>query len=109
MRDTVFHFTERLKILGQLKRQEISVIDVPDEYKHDAQLIEFERKNGLRITERKGFDIVSNSFFVEETLVYKNKAGEECYKPVSTYFDDFNSYYTFLSGDIYTNALQWSD
>ncbi len=55
--------TEINKIIKQLKNNEIRVFDVPEEYKNDIQIVTFERKAGMRITDKRGFDIISNSFF----------------------------------------------
>ena len=62
--------TEIKKIIRQLKKKEIRVFDVPEEYENDIQIVTFERKAGLRITDKKGFDIISNTFFVEESLIH---------------------------------------
>ena len=62
--------SEIKKIIRQLKKNEISIFDVPEEYKNNIQLVTFERKSGLRITGKRGFDIIYNSFFVEEELMY---------------------------------------
>lgn len=64
--------TEINKIIKQLKNNEIRVFDVPEEYKNDIQIVTFERKAGMRITDKRGFDIISNSFFVEELLIHLN-------------------------------------
>lgn len=45
--------SERKKIIRQLKEKEIRVFDVPEEYENDIQIVTFERKVGLRITEKK--------------------------------------------------------
>ena len=42
--------SEIKKIIRQLKKNEISIFDVPEEYKNNIQLVTFERKSGLRIT-----------------------------------------------------------
>lgn len=69
--------SEIKKIIRQLKKNEISIFDVPEEYKNNIQLVTFERKSGLRITGKRGFDIISNSFFVEEELIYIDADGDE--------------------------------
>ena len=56
--------SEVKEIIRQLKKKEIIVFDIPKEYENDSQLVTFERKSGLRITGKRGFDIISNSFFV---------------------------------------------
>ena len=62
--------SEVKEIIRQLKEKEIRVFDIPEEYANNIELVTFERKTGLRITERRGFDIISNSFFVEEKLIH---------------------------------------
>ena len=92
------------KIIGQLEKNEITVFDIPEEYENSIEIVNFERKSGLRRTRKRGFDIISNSFFVEEDLVHTNAYDEEQIKSVLLSFDDFDSYYDFLNGDIYDNA-----
>ena len=96
--------SEVKEIIRQLKKKEIIVFDIPKEYENDSQLVTFERKSGLRITGKRGFDIISNSFFVEEELIHMKTNGEERKKSVFLSFDSFDSYFDFLNGDIYNNA-----
>lgn len=90
------------KLIGQLKRKKISVFDIPHEYENDIQLVTFERETGLRITGKRGFDVISNAFFVEEELFCEaeNERGKKLKLP----FDNFDSYFDYLNGDIYDNA-----
>ncbi len=74
------------------------------EYENDIQIVTFERKAGLRITGKRGFDIISNSFFVEEALIHIDVDGEERKRSVFLSFDNFDSYFDFLNDDIYDNA-----
>ena len=67
--------SEVKEIIRRLKKKEIQVFDVPEEYENDIQLVTFERKAGFRITGKRGFDIISNSFFVEEKLSYVDAVG----------------------------------
>lgn len=62
------------QIIKQLKNNEITVLEVPDEYKNNVDIAIFERKNGLRITGHRGFDIITDTFFVEEELCYTDKS-----------------------------------
>lgn len=96
--------SEIKKIIRQLKKKEIIVFDVPEEYENEIQIVTFERNAGLRITGKKGFDIISNTFFVEETLIHIDTDSEERKKDIFLSFDDFDSYFDFLNGDIYDNA-----
>lgn len=96
--------SEVKEIIRRLKEKEIRIFDVPEEYKNDIQLVTFERKAGFRITGKRGFDIISNSFFVEETLINLDTDGVEQKRGVFLSFDNWNSYFDFLNGDIYDNA-----
>lgn len=92
------------KIINSLRKKDINILQVPQEFEHDQKILEFERKAGLRIVCRKGFDVISNVFFVEEKLVYLNEAGRECQTIKNTTFEDFESFYKYLDGDIYENG-----
>ncbi len=96
--------SEVRKIIEKLKTKKLSIFNVPKEYEKNIQIVTFERKSGLRITGRRGFDIISNSFFVEEELIHIGKKGKEWRKNITLSFDNFDSYYNFLNGDIYNNA-----
>lgn len=96
--------SEIKKIIRQLKKKEIRVFDVSEEYENEIQIVTFERKAELRITGKKGFDIISNTFFVEETLIHIDTDSEQRKKDIFLSFDDFDSYFDFLNGDIYENA-----
>ena len=96
--------SEIKKIIKQLKKNEITVFDVPKEYKNNVDIVKFERKSGLRITKQKGFDVITNSFFVKEDLLRIDSDGKEQKRRVCLLFDDFDSYYAFLNGNIYDNA-----
>ena len=58
--------SEVKEIIRRLKKKEIRVFDVPEEYENDIQIVTFERKAGLRITGKRGFDIISNSFLLKK-------------------------------------------
>lgn len=97
--------SEIKKIIRQLKKKEIRIFDVSEEYENEIQIVTFERKAGLRITRKKGFDIISNTFFVEESLIHIDADSEQRKKDVFLSFDDFDSYFDFLNGDIYEKCL----
>lgn len=93
-----------IEIIRQLKKNEISVLSVPDEYQNNIQLVIFERKAGLRITGKRGYDVLSNSFFVEEALIHVDADGVELRQSVFLSFDNFDLFFNFLNGDIYDNS-----
>lgn len=63
-----------------------------------------EPKANLRKPGKRGFDIISNSFFVEEESPDTNAKGKVQNESASLSFSDFDSYYSYLNGDIYNNA-----
>ena len=50
------------EIIRQLKNAEISVFDIPEDYKNDMQIVDFERKSGFRMLGKRGFDVITNPF-----------------------------------------------
>ena len=56
------------KIIRQLKKSEISCFSIPEEYRNDKNIIDIERKLGMRKVGRRGYDVIRNTFFVEEEL-----------------------------------------
>lgn len=96
--------SEVKEIIRWLKKKKIRIFDIPEEYENDTQIVNFERKAGLPMTGKQGFDIISNSFFVEEKLIYADSDGEEQKRNVFLSFDSFDSYFDFLNGDVYKNA-----
>lgn len=89
-------------IIKQLKNSEISCFLVPDDYRYDKNIIDVERKLGIRKIGKRGYDIIRNTFFVEEEL----KDGDRTKKEI-TFFDDFESYSVFLDDEIYDNACYY--
>lgn len=96
--------SEVKEIIRQLKEKEISIFDIPKEYENNIQIVNFERKAGLRISGKRGFDIIKNSFFVEEALPYITTNGTEQQKYIVSSFNNFDSYFDFLDGAIYDNT-----
>ena len=93
------HNTEINRLLSQLNKKELTVFDIPEEYQNNSQIISLERKLGLRTIGKRGFDVISNTFFVEEELT-----SDETQKKICSSFNDFGSFFDFLEGDVYENA-----
>lgn len=64
------------QIIHQLRSCEISINEVPEEVRYHEDIVAVERKLGLRKELHRGFDVINQSFFVEEKVFYKNFAGE---------------------------------
>ncbi len=91
-------------IIMQLEKKEISVLAIPKEYQNNLQIIQAERENGLRVTKKRGYNVIENIFFVDEILLFQSTEGDICEKKHSTFFKEFEDYYNFLNGDIYQDA-----
>ena len=90
--------------LKQLKRGEIGFYGVPEELRTNKAIVDLERKLGLRKSAKRGYDVIRNSFFVEEIVTYNCSERTE---NICTFFPDFSSYYLFLNGDIYENSCYY--
>lgn len=100
----IFTNKEIKQLIKQLKEYEIRVQDVPEELRFNRDIIEAERKYGLRKSHYRGYDIITNIFFVEEVIFYKNFLGEVTNCSTRVTFESFEDYYEYLDGDIYDMA-----
>lgn len=91
------------QIIRQLKTYEMDVRDVPKEVCYHKDIIEAERKFGLRKAYNRGYDAVHELFFVEEKLFNYREGEMECCNNKLT-FPTFEEYYDYLDGDIYESA-----
>ena len=82
------------RIINNLKNGKITMSDIPDEYELDPNIVKVERELGLRKAGHRGFDVLSQQFFVEE-------------KYTTITFDTFEEYYHFLDGDIYNDSCYY--
>lgn len=82
--------------------------DIPDKYKEDKKIIEIERQVGMRKIGKRGFDVIRQVFFVHEDVLNWNEYCEkEFWEQSIKSFEDFDSYYNYLNGDIYDNACYY--
>ena len=93
---------EIMDIISDLKSGKKDSLLIPDRYNDDLNIALVERELKMRRIGFRGYDILSKSFFVEEDLI--GKAGIRKRK---TTFSDFQSYYDFVDGDIYSNACYY--
>ena len=56
------------QIIQQLKTYEMDICNVPEEVCYQKDIIEAERKFGLRRSQNRGYDAIQALFFVEEKL-----------------------------------------
>lgn len=87
------------KVIRRLKRNSESVFEIPDDLRKEQRIIEAERKLGIRVVEKCGYDIVLNKFYVYEILQACQKMRRD-----RSFFLDFDAYSTYLNGNIYDRA-----
>lgn len=97
---------EAKRIIKELKSGELEVRNVPKEFALDANVVKAERKLGLRKSGYRGFDVITQTFFVEEEW-FHTSFGELVSILHKMTFDSFEEYYGFLDGDIYENACYY--
>lgn len=90
---------EKSMIINKIKNKKILYNDIPVELRNDNDIIEAERKSGIRFFSNRGFDIILNKFFVEEEILFE--------RSITTFFDTFDDYYRYLNGDIYEKACYY--
>ncbi len=98
---------EIMRIINKLKQGELEVRDVPEQFALDSNVVNAERKLGLRKSGHRGFDVINQTFFVEEEWFHKDLSGNLVSGLHKIIFDSFEKYYGFLDGDIYENACYY--
>lgn len=99
--------SEAKRIIKNLKSGELEVSNVPEEFALDSNVVKAERKFGLRKSGHRGFDVITQMFFVEEDWSHKDLLGNLVSKLHKMTFDSFEKYYEFLDGDIYEDACYY--
>lgn len=94
-------------IIKSLKNDKLNIQDVPDEFALNSDVIKAERILKIRHTKRRGFNVITQIFFVEEKWFYRNELGKLDSMPHKMIFNSFEEYYEFLGGDIYENSCYY--
>lgn len=95
------------RIIKELKSGKLEVRNVPDEFTLDSNVVKAERKLGLRKSGHRGFDVITQTFFVEENWFHKDLSENLVSRLNKITFDSFEEYYGFLDGDIYKDACYY--
>ena len=96
------------EIIKKLENNDITTFDqIPEDYQNDINIINITRNLGIRRFDKRGFDVISNQFFVEEIILESAPKNETIEKNITTKFNDFDSYFHFLQGAIYENACYY--
>lgn len=94
-------------LIKSLEKEELSIRDIPDEFALDSNIVKTERKLGLRKSGHRGFDVITQTFFVEENWICKKRSVHLDPEFHKITFESFEKYYKFLDGDIYENACYY--
>lgn len=90
-------------IIEKLQNRELNITDIPEKYAFDMNVVKASRAFGLRESKCRGFDVLTQKFFVEEQII----KDERYLKTHKITFESFADYYKFLEGDIYENACYY--
>lgn len=99
--------SEVKSIIEKLESGELEVREVPEEYTLNRDVVRAERRLGIRKSGHRGFDVITQKFFVEEQWFHKdfsNNLVPELYQMI---FDSFGEYYQLLDGDVYEDACYY--
>lgn len=92
--------------IKRLQNKDISCFsDIPKDYWNQRDIAKITRAMGLRKTTKCGYDIIADSFFVEEDILEYDFHEDLSHHYVT--FDDFGKYFEFLQGEIYENSCYY--
>ena len=103
---------DKKSIINRLKSKnkimKIYHSDIPEEYAEDKEIIDAERKLGMRIVKKIGFDVINQEYFVHENILERGACRyEEEWKRDLRQFENFDTFYDYLDGEIYENACYY--
>ena len=82
--------------LIKLQKNEISAFyEIPSEYREQQEIVNAARALGLRKLVRRGFDVITSSFFVEEIVTDTDWLRKPIEKKLVSTFGEFQSYFDF--------------
>ena len=93
-------------VITQLEERKITPIDVPADLRDHMDIIKAERRLGLCLLDKRGYDVILGKFFVEEKLIC-GYAEEPTIRTKQTLFEDFRSFYEYVDGQIYEKACYY--
>ena len=68
--------------------------------------IKAERERGIRLMDKRGYDVITDKFFVEESIL-DGVSNSASVKMERTIFDDFQSFFEYTEGKIYDKACYY--
>lgn len=92
-------------IIKNIKKKNIDYRDIPVELRDNTDIIQAERKSGMRVYSYRGYDVIFNRFFVEEDII--DFSDNSILRTIPTTFESFDDYYEFLKGNIYEKSCYY--
>jgi hypothetical protein len=91
---------QTIKLLQRILKKKIKFNEIPQECQELPEVIQAERKAGFRHVGKRGYDVIRNLFFVEES------GNPQSAFPLSLNrsFKTFDEFYQYLNGDIYKHS-----
>ena len=93
-------------IIKNIKNKNIDYRDIPIELRDNIDIIEAERKSGMRVYSNRGYDVIFNRFFVQEDIIDFSD-NNSILKTIITNFESFDNYYEYLNGNIYEKSCYY--
>ena len=78
-------------IIKSIKNKNINYRDIPLELRDNIDIIETERKSGMRVYSYRGYDVIFNRFFVQEDII--DFIDNSISATITTNFESFDDYY----------------
>lgn len=92
-------------IIKNIKKKNIDYQDIPLELRNNIDIIEAERKSGMRVYSHRGYDVIFNRFFVQEYIM--DFSNNSILETIITNFELFDDYYEYLKGNIYEKSCYY--
>lgn len=92
-------------IIKNIKKKNIDYQDIPLELRNNIDIIEAERKSGMRVYSYRGYDVIFNRFFVQEYIM--DFSNNSILETIITNFELFDDYYEYLKGNIYEKSCYY--
>jgi predicted MPP superfamily phosphohydrolase len=96
-------------LIKDIKKKKKYPEDIPEEYRDNHEIIVAERKAHMRRSLKRGYEVIHNAFYVEEAIAYRYGDGlhEEYEETDIRWFSDFDSFYEYLDGEIYSDSCYY--
>lgn len=95
------------KTISYIKKRNIYHKDVPITLQDSKEIIVAERLAGIRISKKRGYDVINDRFFLTEFILTSGTPEDGKWNKEYHTFSNFDEYYEYLDGDIYQNSCYY--